>query len=480
MIHRSDPFADTESFPFDGESLQTVLRHMFADMPEAVLVADADRRIIMANAAATDLFRYQHDDLLGRSSADLYESSADFEEQGRTRYNRSAGGEHQSYFMRYRRGDGSVFDGETIGGAIRGTRDAGVMYLGIIRDLSSRMAADKAIAALHAITSNPEMGYEKRRGAILELGCRYFGMPIGIVSEIDADRYVIADAIDPNGGLVAGTVFPIEDTYCCHVLAAEGPFAVDRAGDSKICSHPCYRRFKLESYIGAPVALDGQVVGTLNFSSPSATGEFSQTDLDLVGMFGQWLSHEMSRERDLAALHAAHAELQEAHDRLNEIATLDELTGLGNRRMLVQQFDREIERGRRYARPLSVALVDFDHFKRLNDRYGHAAGDAALRLFAEMATQTLRGADAIGRWGGEEFLLLLPDTARDSAVSSLSRLLERLRLAEFHVAGERVPLSVSAGVTTSHCDETADAIIRRADEALYRAKADGRDRIASA
>jgi len=121
-------------------------------------------------------------------------------------------------------------------------------------------------------------------------------------------------------------------------------------------------------------------------------------------------------------------------------------------------------------------VVDFDNFKRLNDRHGHAVGDRALKLFAELAKSTLRGADAIGRWGGEEFILLLPDTAGASAMITVERLLGRVRAAGLEANGENVPFTASAGVTTTLCDELPEIVIERADRALYQAKEQGRDR----
>ena len=459
----------TGSFPFDDEALQKVLAHTFADIPEAVVVADVNRDIILVNDAALELFRYSREELIGHSTAMLYEDAQGYLEQGRKRFNESASGRHETYQACYQRKDCSVFVGETIGGRIPGPSPGTAMYLGIIRDMTARIAREHALRGLHEITSDPSLSFAERRSAILHLGCRHFGMPIGIVSRIDGPHYEILDVVDQTAALESGQVFDLPETYCCHVLAEDAPYAVDRTGDSDLCNHPCYRRFALESYIGAPLKIDGDTVGTLNFSSTSATGAFSQNDLDLIGMFTQWLNHEMLRERDLNAL-------KDARDQLEQLATLDDLTGLGNRRLITQQFDRELERGRRYARALSVVLIDFDRFKRLNDTHGHAAGDRALKLFAELATNTLRGADAIGRWGGEEFIVLLPDTAGSSAMISVERLLDRIRNADFQVDGRPVSLTASAGITTTLCDESVETIVDRADTALYEAKTQGRDR----
>lgn len=124
-------------------------------------------------------------------------------------------------------------------------------------------------------------------------------------------------------------------------------------------------------------------------------------------------------------------ELREAHEQLQRIASQDELTGLANRRELTYRIERELDRERRPGRLLAVALFDFDHFKQINDRYGHATGDVALQLFARQAMASLRGSDILGRCGVEKFVLLLPKACAETAARVVERLLEALRSADF-------------------------------------------------
>jgi diguanylate cyclase (GGDEF) domain len=160
--------------------------------------------------------------------------------------------------------------------------------------------------------------------------------------------------------------------------------------------------------------------------------------------------------------------------RQEELALTDELTGLSNRRRLNQELEREVERFRRFGQPFSVVMLDLDRFKDFNDAHGHQAGDEALRGVAQAMLETCRVMDQASRWGGEEFVLLLPQTGKDDAVA----VAERVRLA---VAGRPVlfggrdhgPVTVSAGVATFPEDAySAEALVRRADKALYRAKAE--------
>jgi diguanylate cyclase (GGDEF)-like protein len=173
--------------------------------------------------------------------------------------------------------------------------------------------------------------------------------------------------------------------------------------------------------------------------------------------------------------------LQRALATINELAIRDELTGSHNRRFLLGLVDREKERSDRNGRPFCLCLFDIDFFKRINDTYGHGAGDQVLRSFAEAVQGQIRGTDAFGRYGGEEFLLMLPETPAPDALV----LAERVRRA---VAGLRCPgpgadggaaitLTVSVGVAEYRLGEAVAQVIGRADEALYVAKSLGRNRV---
>jgi len=161
---------------------------------------------------------------------------------------------------------------------------------------------------------------------------------------------------------------------------------------------------------------------------------------------------------------------------LQRLAITDDLTGLFNARHFSERLRGEIDRGRRYGRSLSLVMMDIDRFKEINDRCGHAEGDRALAEFGRVLADCIRRTDSAFRYGGEEFTILLPETDLEAAVAVADKIRDR-------VAGENLcgdahdPLTVSAGVTTLAPDEAADAFLRRADAALYRAKRAGRNRV---
>jgi diguanylate cyclase len=180
------------------------------------------------------------------------------------------------------------------------------------------------------------------------------------------------------------------------------------------------------------------------------------------------------------SLYQSGLKLKEAYKRIEELAELDELTGSFNRRCIMRMLDEEIARAGRSGSPCSIALIDLDWFKRINDAYGHPTGDEVLRTFAITMFANIRSNDRFGRYGGEEFLLVLPDMATDGAVRALDRLRAIIADLDWSAFSSGMKVTISAGVATLQPNETPDTFLMRADRALYAAKARGRDRITSA
>lgn len=178
-----------------------------------------------------------------------------------------------------------------------------------------------------------------------------------------------------------------------------------------------------------------------------------------------------------AALQAEIAERQKLTERLAILAATDELTGTHSRRHFYELATHELERHRRNRLPLAILALDIDHFKRVNDQFGHAMGDAALRHFADIARQSVRSMDILGRLGGEEFSALLPECSLPEATQVAERLRTSLESHPVVWGGHTHTLTVSIGTTLlSPRDETLDTLLIRADTALYQAKNDGRNR----
>ena len=171
-------------------------------------------------------------------------------------------------------------------------------------------------------------------------------------------------------------------------------------------------------------------------------------------------------------------ELAQALEQIRELATRDELTGLPNRRYMLEMMRLEGLRVRRSHQPLLMAQLDLDHFKAVNDTHGHAGGDLALQAFARTVVASVRATDILARWGGEEFVLLMDNTMAEDGAQLLERV--RAAVAAMPVAlpgGAALHLTVSVGAAQLHTDETPVALLQRADAALYAAKRQGRDRV---
>lgn len=176
-------------------------------------------------------------------------------------------------------------------------------------------------------------------------------------------------------------------------------------------------------------------------------------------------------------LRAQRTELAQAIDRISLLATRDELTGLLNRRAMTELLGNERQRSDRAGHAWSVAILDIDHFKRINDKHGHAAGDEALRVVARVCTSMMRSSDAVARWGGEEFVLLFRDVAPSQAVAAAERIRASVATSPVGFANTTFGLTASIGVATWRAGDDIAQTLSRADRALYAAKVAGRDRV---
>lgn len=453
-----------EQQQLDLAKLGVEISEVFEHIDAAILIVDQDRKILAANGLANDMFGYDTDELIGQDTRILFSDPKDYAELGSSRYNADAkAGVGDKYVVSYLRKDGSSFDGATVGGVVRNQDNNETRYFGLITDVSRQTAAESALNRLHIITSSRELSFEQRVDEILKLGTRQFGLPIGIFSKITGQKYEVQQARHPENALKPGMEFDLGVTYCSHVFNADDVCAYNHVAESEIKTHPCYANFALEAYLGAPVVVDGERFGTLNFSSPNPVREFTGQDIELVRLFATWIGHEVARLRDWRELEASRKELE-------RLSTIDPLTGLYNRRHMERCLRTELDRMKRYDKQFVVGLLDFDNFKDLNDNYGHTTGDEALKLFAKVSEEIMRETDVIARWGGEEFLILMPETGAAGAISYLQRLTDRVRETDFHVGDEELHLTLSVGLGIAELDDTADALIVRADIAMQESK----------
>ena len=271
--------------------------------------------------------------------------------------------------------------------------------------------------------------------------------------------------------------------------------AIDRLGDALAATHDPeqLRRVLVETAVEATGAVGGVVVGVNNelvkVGSPDAGRErieqpllAGQVSYGSMMLFADNFSDE---DRMTAASLASQAvialEAARLHRMVSNQALVDGLTGLANRRSCEETLNAELARTERFPGPLALVVADLDDFKEVNDRYGHQAGDVVLREFASLLRESVRDIDLAGRWGGEEFLLVLPGTDLEGATHVADRVRRALagRIV-LSVDGEPIPVTASFGVAAYPQTQTASALFAAADAALYEAKRTGKNRVSVA
>ena len=255
------------------------------------------------------------------------------------------------------------------------------------------------------------------------------------------------------------------DIDMCKAMVSSNYFVVNSERDFK-CPY-AHISPDVKSYMCITISVSGNILAIVTLMSKEENF-FTQEKItflqDLFSAFGPFVSNLRLIKIN------------------RELSIRDPLTGLYNRRFIDEVFEREIQRSKRNKKDLSVVMVDIDKFKKLNDTYGHKAGDMILKTFASKMVENLRSSDVVGRYGGEEFIIIMPDTEKSKAVEVAERLRKILSSTEFTLPeGKNITVTASFGVATFPEDgSNIDRIVHIADERLYRAKKEGRNKVVSA
>lgn len=303
---------------------------------------------------------------------------------------------------------------------------------------------------------------------------RIFKSEIALVSLVDKDRQWFKSRI----GLDA-TETPRNVSFCGHAIQGAETFVVpDATLDERFRDNPLVTGGpKVKFYAGQPLTNgDGHRIGTLCVISPT-----SRTISDGDKLALQDLGRLVEVVLDNRKLSEAQTVLLESIEAAERDKLIDPLSGLWNRRGLDELFSREISRAVRNNTPLAAAIVDIDHFKRINDRFGHATGDEAIKLTAELLVGAARATDVVARYGGEEFALVVPDVASAILPVIADKILRAFRTrAKLTTPDGTHAFTASLGMTIAFPKKNAaikaSALLADADKALYEAKAAGRDR----
>jgi diguanylate cyclase (GGDEF)-like protein/PAS domain S-box-containing protein len=423
---------------------------------------------------------------------------------------------------------------------------------------------------------------ETLREALI-IGKEYFGLEFGIISNIKGNDYTVEVQSTPTDTLYDGQIFDLGSTYCKTTLEVDGVLAITDVTKSKYVGHPCHKEFELVSYIGAPIRVNEEVYGTINFSSPEPRQlEYDEIDDSFMSLLARWAGSFLERQsaldeitklskaieqiddtviiadkdgmitfvNDAFTVHTGFSSEEtigkktsilksDEHDKafyekmwkdildgkifrglvtnkrkngelfyedktitpikneegsvvsfvstgrditkriemqhdLEKLASTDSLTGIYNRHKFEEIFENEMERALRYKKPLSLIMFDIDYFKRVNDNFGHDFGDMVLKDIVNIVKDNIRNIDIFARWGGEEFFVLCPETSVENAEVFAQKLRKKIAEFSFKKIGK---ITSSFGVTSFADKDNKNTFIKRVDDALYRAKNEGRDTV---
>ncbi|WP_038054422.1 GGDEF domain-containing protein [Thioalkalivibrio sp. ALJ1] len=407
--------------------LETAIEHSL----NGVLVTDADLdegpRILYVNRGFERITGYSRDDVLGKTPRMLQgpETSEEFRHE-----------------LRAALEQGHSYDGETVNYTREGRRYVVSLHISPI------YAADTG-AVTHFVSVQRDETEDQERDDQLRL--------LSTALEVAGDPVLITD---PQGNIVyVNVAFEEQTGYSRNQVLGQNPRLFKSGQQEDAFYQEMWETLKRGD------AFRGEFV---NRRHDGSLIHLEQTINPVINERGQ-ITHFVAIGKDIT-------DRVRMEDEVRRLAHTDWLTGLANRLSLGDTLETEMERSRRYGRPLSLIMFDIDHFKDFNDDYGHETGDEVLKKLADTVRKALREADALGRWGGEEFMIVVPETPCKGAATMAEKL--RQTVAAMKTS---CPISVTAsfGVTDMRPGDTPKTFARRVDEAMYQAKEAGRNRVVS-
>jgi diguanylate cyclase (GGDEF)-like protein len=318
--------------------------------------------------------------------------------------------------------------------------------------------------ALWKLSVKRGLSDHERIRAMLEMAADVLDRDLVVLGEF-GEQYTARYVSDRLGIFPAGKAPTIEAAWCRDVHRTGVALHIaDLSQDPACADHVLIAQHGLRAYSGLPVIAGDDARWVLKFMSRRADASSDAVDVACMELIADWLGN------------ALHQSAQT--DLLQRIALTDPLTGLANRRAAEERLQKEKARTSRDGHGFALVLADLDHFKSINDRYGHAVGDEVLKAVARRFEAGLREGDWVARWGGEEFLFVLDGSTGQEAAAIMERLASQARVAPIQTCVGSISFSFSAGVAAFGSRDTEiEPMLESIDHALYRAKADGRDRV---
>jgi diguanylate cyclase (GGDEF)-like protein len=325
----------------------------------------------------------------------------------------------------------------------------------------------RAVAYLQLL-DRPE---EERFQRIARLVRRHFRAAASSITLVDRERQF---SVAQEG--LASRHASRKESVCSIVVEERAPLIITDLSENRRTKdfHSLTEGLKLRFYAGVPLlSPEGWALGSLCVLD-HIPRRFSEKDLEDLSDFGAITEDEFFLRR----IDEARQSLVGQVERLRLRAFVDALTGVWNRAALFDLLHREVERAKRSeAAALSVAMLDIDHFKQVNDNFGHPAGDEVLKEICSRLKSVVRPYDAVGRYGGEEFLVVFPETGVEQAQAQAERLRRAIESEPFQLGDQPRTVTISVGITSLRPEDGVQELLERADQALYQAKRSGRNRV---
>ena len=315
------------------------------------------------------------------------------------------------------------------------------------------------------LTLSSNLNFKQVSSLILDLMNRVIPFDIGAFLTTEGTEMRLAAIKGPgNAQSLTGETYPLSGSRLCNMFVQRMRPLISTITSPDDILLQLDPGLGIHSYLGAPIVFRGHATGLIALYN-TGTHPFTEKDAQVAELFANQVAIVLDNSRRV--------------EQMEKQAITDELTGLYNRRAFASLAEKEVGRARRYQRPLALILFDIDHFKNVNDTHGHLMGDQVLRILTEKVTKTTRSTDIVCRYGGEEFIVLMPEAGREEAMAMAERLREMVSGITVVAPGGTLSLTISLGMAEFEAgsDETLENLIHRADKAMYEAKAAGRNTV---
>jgi len=426
---------------------------LFENSPEAIVLVNNESRILKLNEEFTKTFGYTIEEARNKKIDELL-TRGEYEKEAKNTTTKIAKGETVALESIRWHKNGTPVDVSILGTPIIFEGGQLAVY-GIYRDISDRKIAEEN---LKQRTEDLKQRTEDLNQRVKELNCLYR------ISDIVEDPEISMDTILQDSLEIIAQSWKYPKITYVKIIWGDKEYTTENYNET-------------DWYMTQNIIAYNQVLGTIQ------VGYLEEHPEDFIGPFSEEESNLLRAIADqlgrIAERKLAEDELKEANIKLKLLARTDPLTQLSNRRDALEKIEYEEKRYERSEKPFAIAICDIDDFKSVNDRFGHESGDEVLKTLANTMCMTVRKQDTVSRWGGEEFLLLLPQTDLEGGIVLAEKIRKKVHSTEFNFAGVKIHISLTIGLSIYKESKTIEETINQADQALYMGKKLGKNCVKS-